>query len=137
MKSIKPGRGPSMMNAFGSIFSVIFGIIWTIAAMKMGAPFFFPLFGILFICMGVMQAVYNYKNAIGENRFSSFDITENGEERDLLNDYFNKENENLLKENIPAEKSGGSENKFCPYCGKEVGSDFIFCPKCGKQLPKN
>ena len=63
MKSIKPGRGPSAMGAMGSIIAVIFGIFWTIAAASMGAPFFFPLFGVLFIIMGIVQAVYNFKNA--------------------------------------------------------------------------
>ena len=82
MKSIKPGRGPSMMNAAGAVFAVIFGIIWTIAAAGMGAPFFFPLFGLLFIGMGVMSAVYNFKNATGEERYSTFDIVDSDEEPD-------------------------------------------------------
>ena len=38
MKSIKPGRGPSMMGAVGAAFAVVFGIIWTMAAASMGAP---------------------------------------------------------------------------------------------------
>ena len=51
MKSIKPGRGPSMMNAVGSLIGIVFGIIWTCAAASMGAPGFFPLFGLVFIGM--------------------------------------------------------------------------------------
>ena len=49
MKSIKRGRGPSMMNGLGSLFVSVFGVIWTIAAASMGAPWFFPLFGICFV----------------------------------------------------------------------------------------
>lgn len=30
MKSVKPGRGPSAMNAVGSIAVGIFGVFWTI-----------------------------------------------------------------------------------------------------------
>lgn len=45
MKSIKPGRGPSMMGAFGSAAVTVFGILWTIMAMSMGAPIFFACFG--------------------------------------------------------------------------------------------
>ena len=45
------------MGAMGSIIAVIFGIFWTIAAASMGAPFFFPLFGVLFIIMGIVQVV--------------------------------------------------------------------------------
>ena len=41
MYSLKPGRGPSLMGAVGGIVVAIFGVIWTFAAMSMGArPFF-------------------------------------------------------------------------------------------------
>ena len=76
MKSVKPGRGPSAMGAAGSIIAVIFGIFWTIGAASMGAPPLFPLFGVLFVIIGIVQTVYNLKNATGKNRYSSFDIVE-------------------------------------------------------------
>ena len=75
MKSVKPGRGPSAMGAMGSVITVVFGIFWTIMAAAMGAPFFFPLFGVLFIVMGVVQAVYHFKNAAGKERYSAFDLS--------------------------------------------------------------
>ena len=78
MKSIKPGRGPSKRNFVGSIFSIVFGIIWTVIAFCMafesvGAGFgfiglLFPLFGIVFIGLGVYNAIVNYRNANGEDR---------------------------------------------------------------------
>ena len=34
MKSIKPGRGPSMMSGIAGIGAVIFGIFWTIMAVS-------------------------------------------------------------------------------------------------------
>lgn len=83
MKSIKPGRGPSMMGGLGSIFAGVFGVIWTMAAVQMGAGIF-ALFGVVFILFAVLQAVYQFKNATGENRYSVFDITEDGEEPDPL-----------------------------------------------------
>ena len=83
MKSIKPGRGPSMMGGLGSIFAGVFGVIWTMAAVQMGAGIF-ALFGVVFIVFAVLQAVYQFKNATGENRYSEFDITEDGEEPDPL-----------------------------------------------------
>ena len=52
MKSIKPGRRRSRYNAVGAVIGIVFGIIWTIAALSMGAPFFFPLFGLVFIGIG-------------------------------------------------------------------------------------
>lgn len=88
MKSIKPGRRRSRYNAVGAVIGIVFGIIWTIAALSMGAPFFFPLFGLVFISMGVYNAVYNYRNATSENRYSEFDITDENEEPDPLNERY-------------------------------------------------
>ena len=51
MKHIKRGRGPSAMGAMGSLFAAVFGVIWTIAAVSMGAPWFFALFGVLFVAL--------------------------------------------------------------------------------------
>lgn len=134
MKSIKPGRGPSMMNAFGSAAAAIFGVIWVISAMSMGAPFFFPLFGVVFIAMGIGQAVYNYKNATGENRFSEYDITDGTEERDPFNDYFgrNSQGERSQSESAPIVEEG---RRFCPYCGSKAEDEFVYCAKCGRKLP--
>ena len=56
-----------------------FGVIWTIAVISMGAPVFFPLFGLIFIGIGVAQAVYHFRNATGENRYSYFDIVDGDE----------------------------------------------------------
>jgi len=117
MKSIKPGRGPSAMGAMGSVIAVVFGIFWTITAASMGAPIMFPVFGVLFIGMGIVQGIYHYKNATGKNRFSTFDISDESEERDPLED--------LVR---------GKENRFCPYCGTKAEEDFQFCGKCGKRL---
>ena len=132
MKSIKPGRGPSMMGAVGAAFAVVFGIIWTMAAAYMGAPFFFPLFGLVFIGIGVFNVIYNLKNATGKNRYSAYDIVDANEEPDPLNARFG--NEDTAADNAaPASNSFA----FCPYCGMELEEDFAFCPRCGKQLPDN
>ena len=131
MKSIKPGRGPSMMGAFGSAAVTVFGIIWTISAMSMGAPSFFALFGLIFVAMGIAQTVYNFKNATSKNRYSAFDITDGTEEPDPLNERFG--------ETQGVEAAAGREDEaasFCPYCGAEVEADFTYCKKCGKKLPE-
>lgn len=134
MKSIKPGRGPSMMGGFGSVFGIVFGIFWTVLASSMTWGFgligvIFPLFGVLFIIMGIVNAVYNFKNATGENRYSEFDITDDTEEPDPLNQQFGSKPESTSD----APPSGSS---FCPYCGAPVQNNFAFCRKCGKALPK-
>ena len=129
MKSIKPGRGPSAMGVWGAVVAVIFGIFWTIMASGAGAPAIFPVFGGLFIITGIITGIYNYKNATGKNRYSSFDITEHGEEPDPLEDRFGgaAEAENAAK------PEGGAA--FCPYCGTAAEPDYAFCRKCGKRLP--
>ena len=130
MKSIKPGRGPSMMGGIGAVIAIVFGIVRTLSAAQMGAPGFFPLFGVLFILAGVVQAAYHFKNAGSKNRFSAFDITEEGEEPDPLNERIGAEKERT--ETV----SGAGASGYCPYCGAAVEKDFAYCGKCGKKLPR-
>lgn len=129
MKHVKPGRGPSAMGAFGAIIAVIFGIFWTVSTASMGAPAFFPIFGVLFIIIGIVQAVYNFKNATGKNRYSSFDITEDGEEPDPLEQRFSSQR----PDSQPPQSA--EDAAFCPYCGTKVEGEYEFCPRCGKKLP--
>lgn len=124
MKSVKPGRGPSMMSGVGSVAGILFGIIWTIAAASMGAPVFFPLFGLVFIGIGVAQAVYHFRNATGENRYSTFDIVDGDEESDPLNQRFGAQKE-----------AEAGDPGYCPYCGARAEEGYEFCRKCGKKLP--
>lgn len=131
MKSVKPGRGPSAMGAVGAVLGVVFGIIWTVAAVSMGAPIFFPLFGLVFITIGIVQAIYNFKNATGENRYSAFDIVDEQEEPDPLNRRFSA----ASAPQEPAQEAHAGPLHYCPYCGAEVGDGFAFCGKCGKKLP--
>ncbi|WP_297989720.1 zinc-ribbon domain-containing protein [Anoxybacillus sp.] len=124
MKSIKPGRGPSMQGFVGSLFSIIFGIFWTFMTFSItkDSPFpgtqIFPLFGLIFVGLGIFQAVYHYKNATGKERMSIVDIVDEHEEKDPLNERF-----------------GRSEGKkYCSSCGTNIQADFRFCPSCGKEL---
>ncbi len=127
LKSVKPGRGPSAMGAVGSVIGVIFGVIWTGAAASAEAPPFFLAFGVLFIIVGIVQALYHYKNATGENRFSAFDITEDGEEPDPL--------DRRGRGDLGQEEPDGAY-RFCPYCGARFGEGFVYCAKCGRELPE-
>lgn len=131
MKSIKPGRGPSAMGAIGSAAAAVFGIFWTIGAASMGAPPIFPLFGVVFIAMGVIQTIYQLKNATGKNRFSAFDITDEGEESDPLQDWVGRREDGVSSR----PESGETADGYCPYCGAAVDGEYAYCPKCGKKLP--
>lgn len=131
-KSIKPGRGPSAMGAMGSIAVGIFGIFWTIMAASMGAPIFFVFFGIIFVIIAIVQAIYHYSNATGKNRMSLYDITDANEEPDPLNRYmkqaFEQDSRSVYEQNV----------NYCPFCGNKITNDaHMYCSKCGKEVKSN
>ena len=121
MKSVKPGRGPSMMGGVASVFAVVFGIIWMCGAASMGAPGFFLLFGVAFIGIGVVNAVY-----------SAYDIVDSDEEPDPLDERFGRQPDNAA----PPQAGETGKLAYCPYCGAKLGEGFSFCGKCGKALPE-
>ena len=127
MKSIKPGRGPSMMGGIMSILVGLFGVGWTIAAIQMGGGGI-AFFGVIFVVIAIVQAVYHFRNATNENRHSEYDIVDSGEETDPLNQRFG----NSQRSGQNTQSTG---TKFCPYCGAPAAGDFLFCNQCGKKLP--
>nr|MDD6336578.1 zinc ribbon domain-containing protein [bacterium] len=127
MRSIKPGRGPSMMGAVMGAAAGIFGVIWTVAAARMGVGLM-AAFGVVFILIAIATTVYQFKNAVGKHRYSQFDITEDGEEIDPLEQRFGRGRD---------EKGAlaASDNRFCPFCGCALDTGFAYCPRCGRKLP--
>jgi hypothetical protein len=138
MKSIKPGRGPSVMAGFGSLVMVIFGILWTILAFgitsgaPMGIGIIFPLFGVCFVLIGIGQMVYNFTNATRDNRFSSMDLVDEEEEPDPLNEMFGREGPSDLDHATPM--VAVSKARFVHTAGAGLEPDFEFCPKCGRDI---
>jgi len=136
LKSIKPGRGPSLIGVIGSILGIIFGIFWVTVVFRLSGSMsglmglILSLIGTIFIVVGITQAVYNFKNAARKNRFSEYDIVSSSEEKDPLNERFGKK---TLENN---EFSGKEMGSYCPYCGSKVSPDFEYCSKCGAKLPK-
>lgn len=128
MRSIKPGRGPSLFGGLMGIFVAIGGIIWTLAAFGSGAPGFMGLFGILFVIMALSGSIYNLVNATRKNRYSHFDIVDHHVEPDPLNERFY--GQGRYPNHIPA------DSKYCPYCGSMVQKNHKFCHRCGKELPE-
>ena len=125
MKSIKPGRGPSFMGGVSSLFAAGFGVLWTFMAASSRTPLIFCGFGVLFVLLGIVQAIYNFKNASSKNRFSSFDVVDSTQEPDPY-----------LSTSQPPQQEGTTAGRFCPYCGAPVEGDFAFCNQCGKKLPQ-
>lgn len=132
MKSVKPGRGPSLMSGVASLLVVVIGIGWTALAIRMEAPAFFPIFGMMFIIFGVINAISGFANGVSSRRFSAYDIVDEHEEPDPLNEYFG----NAMEPDAPQTgDSPSDETRFCPYCGAPAASDYAYCRKCGKKLP--
>ena len=123
MKSIKPGRGNSMMGGIMGIFMVLFGIVWTVIASQ--AAWFMGLFGILWTCMAAVITVRNFKNAISKNRESMYDIVDGREEPDPFDERFGGNKAD----------TDGTDCRYCPYCGTAVESDHEYCNQCGRKLP--
>lgn len=145
MRSIKPGRGPSMMSGVVGIFIALFGVFWTLTAASMGAGIMVP-FGLIFIGIAVVSVIYNFKNATSKNRYSSFDITDGNEEPDPLNQRYGQQYSYDQQYGYNQPDCGQKydaygrpeedvDSSFCPYCGNPVDGDFEFCNKCGKKLP--
>lgn len=157
MKSIKPGRGPSMLGAIIAVALAVFGILWVVMASDITSSFsggsgdafifegnnmiqdfgtpmssigtVFPLFGLIFVAIAVVMAIYHFKNATGKNRYSTFDIVDGDEEPDPLNERYGNDSQTDSDEkaDVPA---------FCPYCGNDLKEDHIYCDRCGKKVSK-
>lgn len=134
MKSIKPGRGPSFLSGFVSICMALFGLFWFIAVLSMGGGLF-ACFGLIFVAVAVGNAVYSFRNATGQSRYSAFDITDGEEEPDPLNQKYGKPRENREDKDEKTDADAKSETNFCPYCGEPVSEGYQFCRQCGKKLP--
>ena len=129
MKSIKPGRAPSKLGFIGSICAAAFGILWILLAWKMrSGPF--ALFGIPFVVLAVALAIYHFRNANSENRYSLYDITGEGEEPDPLNERIKP-----ASQAQPQDPAPSAARAYCPYCGAKTAPDHSFCQSCGKRLP--
>ena len=105
MKSVKPGRGPSLLGGAASAIAAVIGVVWIAVAASMDAPVYFCLFGVVFVVLAIAQALYSLYNATA------------------------KEPDPLARE----DGSGGAE-AFCPACGAKVAADDRFCHKCGREL---
>jgi hypothetical protein len=55
-----PGQTGSIM---GMILAAGFGLFWTVGAASMGAPVFFPLFGIVFVIIAIVGGISNLTKA--------------------------------------------------------------------------
>ena len=116
------------MGGIMGIVAALFGLFWTFMVLSNGGGMF-GLFGLIFVAIGILNAVRGFRNAFTKNRRSEFDIVDETEEADPWNEKFG---------NSTASSEGyfSVGNSFCPYCGNEVKKDFEFCNNCGMKLPQ-
>ena len=132
--SVKPGRGPSLVGGVGALAVAGFGVLWTIFAFAItrDAPSavgtIFPLFGVLFVLLGLGMAAYNFYNAGAKNRMSVVDVTR--DEPDPLD----PRRRTTAERDEPDRRPGNDGAKFCPQCGKPVDAEYDVCPACGHDL---
>ena len=112
------------MGGVMGICSGVFGIVWTIVAASVGGGIF-ALFGIVFIAVSVVTALYNFRNATGKNRYSAYDIVDGKEESDPLNERFSiKSNADDKLENekyiVKLNANGDIESIFDKKINKEL-----------------
>jgi hypothetical protein len=55
-----PSRGTSLV---GGVVITGFGLLWTVMAASMGAPAFFPIFGLIFVFAGIATSAYSFFQA--------------------------------------------------------------------------
>ena len=115
------------MGGVMGIAGALLGVLWTVIAIAGGVWFMAP-FGLIFICVAVVQAIYNFKNATGKNRYSEYDITDENEEPDPWNEQFSNRYEGQKTQ-------PQTVAKYCPYCGEKAEKDYKFCSSCGRELP--
>ena len=125
MKSIKPGRAPSLLSGVIGIIMVLFGIFWTVMASNFGG--IMMVFGVLWTLIALVITIFNIKNGTAKKRCSMYDITDDKEEADPLNERFKEKKDDV--------KDDGNDSKYCPYCGAKVEETYEYCNKCGKKLP--
>ena len=112
----KERKAAKSMGIASSVFAVIFGIIWCLLALSMGAGFML-IFGIPFVGFALYRLGVMLKLS-GEDTSGTTP---------------KKETDPWDRPQTSAAGPAGGD--FCPYCGFQLQSGFEFCPKCGRRLP--
>jgi xanthosine utilization system XapX-like protein len=123
------------MGGIGGIVAAVFGVIWTVGALSIGAPPFFALFGLVFVGMAIAGAVYNFYNATNRNRMSTFDVTTDVEEGDpIATALGHGRTANQTSPGEVSQRPRKFPGEHCPFCGAKAGPDYDYCSKCGKDI---
>lgn len=117
MRSIKPGRGPSLIGGILAGFVALAGLGGIITAFSLGAPWFSGLLCIGLTIAALCIAVYHIRNAVSNHRISAFDVVESREEPDPLKQRF-------------------GAPRYCRQCGVSLPGDANFCSGRGVRIDR-
>ena len=99
------------MAVGGSIFAIVFVLIWCAAAASVGAGimliFGLPMLGFMIFRLSVLLR----KSKAEKQSAEPWDPPADRERSQT--------------------QTGGQD--FCPYCGSRMETEFVFCPKCGRR----
>ena len=138
MKSIKRGRASSLT---GGIVGIVMSMAFFGMALQVSDGF--DEFAFMPVIMGLIVLGVSIAEIVGatrKNRFSEYDITDDGEEPDPLNQYYGGQSQSNQNGQLPTSapaQSGTTAKSYCPYCGARIEQGYAFCPACGKKLPEN
>ena len=118
-------KAAKAMGVAVSVFSIIFVMIWCVAAASMGA-WFMLLFAIPIIGILVSRLVFMLRLA----KKDPWDIPQ-GYTRDFSSTHRTVED---VFERAANGDAGRSSPRFCHNCNFWMDSDFQFCPKCGRRI---
>ena len=138
MKSMKGGRGPSIIRA-AALFGI--AVLAMVALGQSGTPGSVayagvkyertPLLLVIFILMAVCGGIWFLYRAFAQNRPSETDAAGADEEPDALNGHSRGEDGAES-----TEEASAAGSRYCPNCGRAVPEDANFCSHCGKELNK-
>lgn len=109
--SVVPGRAQSAMGGFGAVVVGVIGVVWTIAAASMGAPWFFVAFGVVFVLCAIVGCVFHFYNAGAGDRVPFVEI----------------ESEELGR---------AGDATYCTSCGTRIEASHRFCGGCGRGVER-
>ena len=115
-----------MVSAIGA---AVFGVFWCVFAVAIGGGFMLP-FGIIFIVIAIAMAVYSYHNATAKDRYSIFDIVDENEEKDPLNEKYGRKKEEYDR----GSNAGGTDVNFVRIAADNWKKDLIFALNAVKKL---
>jgi hypothetical protein len=107
----KDRKAGKVMGIAGSIYGIVFMVIWCGIAAGMGA--------VIMLIPGLLMLGFMIFRLVALVRKSK------------------AEKEPKEPWDIPARERPSAapfrQNGFCPYCGEKMEDSFVFCPKCGRR----